>query len=237
MDAPFVTTLFFGFVLGMEHALDADHVVAVSTIVSHSRSLWRSAVIGVFWGVGHTLTLLVVGLVVILLKVNTPESIALSMEFLVGIVLVGLGVEILRGYRRKRVHAHAHSHGGTVHVHFHSHALGEDHDHDHDAAPSWKPLFVGMIHGLAGSAALMLLVLTTVQSTTEGLLFILLFGGGSICGILLLSTVIAIPFALTAGRLEPINEAVRLVAGLVSMVLGGSIMIEIGLPQRLLLLL
>ncbi len=233
MESTFAVTLFFGFLLGMEHALDADHVVAVSTMVSHSRSFWRSSLIGIVWGIGHTLTLLMVGLIVLLFKVNIPEGWALSMEFLVGVVLVALGVQILWQYQRKRVHAHVHSHGGELHVHFHSHAIGEGHDHDHHPSHLRKPLLVGMIHGLAGSAALMLLVLTTVRSASEGLLFILIFGVGSTCGMLLMSTLVALPFTLTAVRFQRINEAVRIVAGVVSISLGGSIVIEIGLTQKL----
>ncbi|MFQ5881757.1 MAG: sulfite exporter TauE/SafE family protein [Candidatus Methylomirabilales bacterium] len=233
MDSMGVTTLFVGFVLGMEHALDADHVVAVSTIVSHSRSLWRSSLTGIFWGVGHSLTLVMVGLVVLLFKVHIPERWALSMEFFVGLVLVALGGQILWQYRRKRVHAHVHSHGGEVHIHFHSHALGEDHDHDHHASHLRKPLLVGMIHGLAGSAALMLLVLTTVRSAAQGFLYILVFGVGSIVGMLLTSSLIALPFALTAARFQRINEAIRIVAGVVSIILGAAIMIEIGFLKGL----
>lgn len=232
MESTLTTTLLLGFVLGMEHALDADHVVAVSTLVSHSRNLWRSLLTGVFWGIGHTVTLFIVGLLVFVFQVNLGEGWMLSMEFLVGVVLVLLGGQILLGYRRKRVHAHVHSHGGEVHVHFHSHTGGED--HDHHPPPLRKPLLIGMIHGLAGSAALVLLVLTTVRSSAHGLLFILLFGIGSICGMLLMSTVIALPFALTAGRLQRINEAVRIVAGVVSITLGASIMIEAGLVKGLL---
>lgn len=233
MDSTFLTTLFFGFVLGIEHALDADHVMAVSTIVSHSRSLWRSSLIGIFWGIGHTLTLVIVGFIVLLFKVKIPERWALSMEFLVGMVLIVLGGQILWQYRRKRVHTHVHSHDGEVHVHFHSHALGEDHDHDHPSSHLRKPLLIGMIHGLAGSGALMLLVLTTVRSASQGLLFILLFGGGSICGMLLMSTLVALPFTLTAARFQRINEVVRIAAGVVSIVLGSSIMVEIGFIKGL----
>ena len=233
MDSPLVPTLLFGFLLGMEHALDADHVVAVSTLVSHSGNLYRSLLTGVFWGIGHTLTLLFAGLLVLLFKVNIPERAALSMEFLVGVVLVILGGQIFLAYRRKKVHAHVHSHGGEGHVHFHSHALGDDHDHDHHPPHLGKASLVGMIHGLAGSAALMLLVLTTVRSTAQGFLYILVFGVGSICGMLLMSTAIALPFALTAGRLERVNETVRVAAGLVSIALGGSVMIEIGLMRGL----
>lgn len=162
MDPPIATTLLFGFLLGMEHALEADHVVAVSTMVSQTQSLFRASLTGISWGIGHTLTLLVAGLVVLFFKVNIPEGVALSLEFVVGVVLVSLGGEILWGYRRKKVHAHPHRHGGRVHDHFHSYARSDDHGHDHHPPSFGKACLVGMIHGLAGSAALMLLVLTTV---------------------------------------------------------------------------
>jgi len=228
MDPPIATTLLFGFLLGMEHALEADHVVAVSTIVSQSRSLFRASLIGIFWGIGHTLTLLVSGLVVLFFKVNIPEGVALSLEFVVGLVLLALGVQILWGYRRKRIHAHPHSHGGRVHDHFHSHARSGDHGHDHDPPSLGKSCLVGMIHGLAGSAALMLLVLTTVRTPVQGMCYLLVFGSGSITGMLLMSIVVALPFALTAVRFQRINEAVRMAAALTSIALGGSIMLRIG---------
>jgi ABC-type nickel/cobalt efflux system permease component RcnA len=233
MDPPIATTLFLGFLLGMEHALEADHVVAVSTIVSQSRSLFRASLIGIFWGIGHTLTLLVAGLVVLFLRVNIPEGVALSLEFVVGLVLLALGVQILWGYRRKRVHAHPHSHGGRVHDHFHSHARSDDHGHDHDPPSLGKSCLVGMIHGLAGSAALMLLVLTTVRTPVHGMCYLLVFGSGSITGMLLMSIVVALPFALTAVRFQRINGAVRMAAALISIALGGSIMLRIGFAQGL----
>lgn len=233
MDSPVAATLLFGFVLGMEHALDADHVVAVSTLVSDSRRLSRSALIGISWGIGHTFTLLVAGVLVLRFKVHIPASVALSMELCVGVVLVVLGGQILWQYRQKRVHAHIHSHGSEAHVHFHSHASGGDHDHDHDRPSLGRPLLVGMIHGLAGSAAVMLVVLTTVHSVAQGLLFISLFGVGSTCGMLLMSTVIALPFACTAGRLQQFSEAARIAAGVVSIAVGLAIMMKVGMMQGL----
>jgi len=235
MDPPIATTLLFGFLLGMEHALEADHVVAVSTMVSQSRSLYRASLTGISWGIGHTLTLLVAGLVVLFFffKVNIPEGVALSLEFVVGVVLVSLGGEILWGYRRKRIHAHPHSHGGRVHDHFHSHARSDDHGHDHHPPSLGKACLVGMIHGLAGSAALMLLVLTTVRTPVQGMCYLLVFGLGSIAGMLLMSSLVALPFVLTAVRFQWINEAVRMTAGLTSIILGGSLMLRIGFAQGL----
>ena len=233
MESAMATTLLFGFLLGMEHALEADHVVAISTMVSQSRSLSRPSLIGISWGVGHTLTLLVAGLIVLFLKINIPEGVALSLEFVVGLVLLALGVQILRGYHRKRVHGHPHRHGGRVHDHFHSHARSDDHGHDHDPPSLGKACLVGMIHGLAGSAALMLLVLTTVRTPVQGMCYLLIFGLGSIAGMLLMSIVVALPFALTAVRFQRINEAVRMTAELTSIVLGSSIMLRIGFAQGL----
>ncbi len=228
MDPPIATTLLFGFLLGMEHALEADHVVAISTMVSQTRSLSRASLIGIFWGIGHTLALLVAGLIVLFLKINIPEGVALSLECVVGLVLLALGVQVLWGYRRKRVHAHPHRHGARVHDHFHSHARTDDHGHDHHPPSLGKACLVGMIHGLAGSAALMLLVLTTVRTPVQGMCYLLIFGLGSIAGMLLMSSLVALPFALTAARSQRINEAVRMTAGLTSIILGGSLMLRIG---------
>src|SRR5574341_1584624 len=123
METSLVTTVGLGLLLGVEHGLDADHVVAVSTMVSQHRSLRRTSLVGIFWGLGHTATLFLVGLAVILFKLRIPDRLAQSMEFAVGLLLVGLGVSIVRGYFRGRVHAHTHRHEGRTHLHFHSHAV------------------------------------------------------------------------------------------------------------------
>jgi sulfite exporter TauE/SafE len=203
-------------------------------MVSETRSLSRASLIGVSWGIGHTLTLLVAGLVVLFLRVNIPEGVALSLEFVVGLVLLVLGVQVLRGYRRKKVHAHSHRHGARVHDHFHSHARREDHGHDHHPPSLVTSCLVGMIHGLAGSAALMLLVLTTVRTPVQGMCYLLVFGLGSMAGMLLMSSLVALPFALTAMRFQRINNGVRITAGLTSITLGGSLMLSIGFAHGLL---
>jgi high-affinity nickel permease len=222
----FITLLGLGFALGLKHALDADHVVAVSTIVSQTRSLKKSSLFGALWGAGHTTTLFLAGLVILIFKLAIPDKLALSFEFLVGMVLVILGVDVLRKIIRDKVHLHRHKHDRLIHAHFHSHKGSPLHSHSH------RSFIVGMIHGLAGSAALMLLVLATVKSIFHGLLYILIFGIGSILGMLITSAIIGLPFVLTA-RFDRINNSVTILAGTISIVLGLIIMYEIGVVNGL----
>lgn len=229
MEPTLLTTMALGFLLGMEHALDADHVVAVSTIVSQHRSLRRVALVGIVWGLGHLLTLFLVGLVVILFRVTIPERLALSLEFAVGIVLVILGATIVCGYLTKRVHAHVHRHGGSLHMHFHSHAAAEGHDHAHEAPRFRRSLLVGMIHGLAGSAVLMLIALSTIRAPGLGLLYIVVFGVGSIVGMLGISTLLSVPFVLAHERFARIHRGIRIAVGSASLVYGVWIMGYIGI--------
>lgn len=216
-----ITLLGLGFILGLKHALDADHVVAVSTIVSQTKSLKISSLFGALWGLGHTTTLLLVGLTILSLKLTIPDKIALSFEFLVGIVLVILGVDVLRKVVKEKLHLHGHRHDKIIHTHFHSHNHPFFHNHTH------KSIAVGMVHGLAGSAALMLLVLATVKSVVQGLLYILVFGIGSILGMLIVSGIIGLPFLLTA-KFDKIHNGIKISAGVISILLGSIIIYEIG---------
>ncbi len=233
MDPNLVTTLALGLLLGVEHAFDADHVMAVSTMVSQHRSLPRTSLVGIIWGLGHTTTLFLVGLVVILFKVTIPDRLALSMELAVGLVLVTLGGSVVKGYVAGRVHAHTHRHGDTVHVHFHSHAASQEHDHAHPLPDHRRTLIVGMIHGLAGSAALMLLVLATIRTPALGLLYILIFGLGSILGMLGISTLLGLPFVLTIDRSTGIHRTLRLAVGSASIAYGVWIMTHVAMGQGL----
>lgn len=221
-----ITLFGLGFVLGLKHALDADHVVAVSTIVSQTKSLKKSLLAGAIWGVGHTITLLLVGLVILIFKLTIPDKLALSFELIVGVVLVVLGVDVLRKVIKEKVHLHEHQHGSSVHTHLHPHKESWSHDHTH------RSFVVGMIHGLAGSATLMLLVLTTVRSVFQGLLYILIFGIGSIIGMLIVSGIIGFPFLLLA-KFGKINNSVKILAGTISIVLGFTIMYKIGFVNGL----
>ena len=230
MNATMLSTLLLGFVLGMEHALEPDHMVAVSTIVSRERKPWRAALAGTFWGLGHTTTLLVVGILVLVFKVTIPIRAALSLEFLVGALLVAFGAQILWEYWRKRYHAHSHRPGRT-HMHLHAHKRVHDH---HGGTHHRKSLLTGMVHGLAGGGALVILVLGTIDSLLGGVVYILIFGVGSILGMMIISSVLGLPFALTANRLGDINVHMRLLSGTVSIVLGAVVMVQIGLLSGLL---
>lgn len=206
----FIALFSTGLLLGLKHALDADHVVAVSAIVSETKSLKRSSFLGALWGAGHTTALLVAGIAVLTFRLTIPTHLALMFEFLVGAMLVLLGIGVLRRILREKIHMHAHAHGSETHVHVHSHINSSSHYHGH------RSFLVGVVHGLAGTAALALLVLSTVPSLIQGILFILIFGVGSIIGMLSLSAVIGLPFALagTFSRLETFIKTSAGVAGI-----------------------
>ncbi|MSP38664.1 MAG: urease accessory protein UreH [Deltaproteobacteria bacterium] len=211
-----------GLVLGIQHALDPDHLIAVSTIVSEQKNFKWASLIGAFWGLGHTTTLFLVGLVVIGLRVTIPPRLGSSLELLVALMLVILGVNVLRKtFGAERVHLHTHSHNPETHTHFHVHENPQqDHGHLHQFKAMRRPFIVGMVHGLAGSAALMLLVLSTIESPLGGLLYIVIFGLGSVGGMLLLSGIISLPFILTAQRFTVMNRWIRICAGIASIVFG-----------------
>jgi ABC-type nickel/cobalt efflux system permease component RcnA len=232
-----IATLGLGFILGLKHALDADHIVAVSTIVSEHKSISKSSLIGTFWGLGHTASLFLIGLVVILLRLTIPPKLALLMEFGVAIMLVLLGVNIVwKFFKGSRIHMHFHEHDGITHSHLHVHeGRNEEHKHNHLISFGKKPFLVGLVHGVAGSAALMLLVLATVPTPLAGLIYILVFGIGSIGGMLIMSSLIGLPFVLTASRLVPLNERIKAVAGVMSVAFGIFLGWEIGIVEGLFL--
>jgi ABC-type nickel/cobalt efflux system permease component RcnA len=232
-----IATLGLGFILGLKHALDADHIVAVSTIVSEHKSITKSSLIGTFWGLGHTVSLFLIGLVVILLRLVIPPKLALLMEFGVAVMLVFLGASIIWKFlRSKKVHFHAHEHDGVTHTHIHLHEGNEEtHRHNHLIKFGSKPFLVGLVHGVAGSAALMLLVLTTIPSPLAGLLYIVIFGVGSIGGMLVMSSLIGLPFVFTANRFVNINQAVKVIAGISSITFGIFLGWEIGFAEGLFL--
>lgn len=221
-----ITLLGFGFILGLKHALDADHVVAVSTIVSQTKSLKKSSIFGLLWGVGHTTTLFLAGFFILTLKLVIPAKLALSFEFIVGLVLVFMGGDLLIKIRAEKLHLHKHKHDDKIHAHLHLHEDSKNHHRHH------RSFIVGMVHGLAGSAALMLLVLATVKSTVQGLLFILIFGIGSVAGMFVTSMIVGLPFILTS-RFDRINEGVKITAGTISIILGLTIMYQIGIVGKL----
>lgn len=214
-----------GFVLGIRHAADADHVAAVSSIVSGDRSILRSTFLGVLWGFGHMATLLLAGFLILVLKLEVPAGMAVILEMAVGIALVLLGMSIIKEFWVRKAHVHRHGHGPYTHLHLHSH-LDARRGHGHALAMEYRSFAMGLVQGLAGSAALTLLFLTSMASVSHGLLFTLVFGLGSILGMLLLSTAMGLPFSLTANR-EGLNAKMRFTAGLLSIGVGGSIILSI----------
>ena len=221
------TVLAVGLLFGLKHATEVDHVVAVSTIASQQRNVLRSALVGALWGAGHTASLLVVGVVVLVLRIAIPERVSSWLEFGVALMIIGLGgVALWKSLRnRSDVHVHEHSHDGMSHVHIHFHESETRHDrerkHSHAVtAIGVKPVLIGMMHGLAGSGALTLLVLTQISSAWIGLLYLGIFGVGSIAGMLLMSGLIGLPFALTARNLTNVHHRMQMAAAVVSIVFG-----------------
>ncbi|HHL45448.1 MAG TPA: urease accessory protein [Gammaproteobacteria bacterium] len=220
--------LSLGFVIGMRHALESDHIAAVASLATRSRSVADTLRQGAAWGVGHTLTLFLFGSVVLLLDSAVPERTAQILELLVGIMLVILGADVLLRLLRQRIHIHLHRHAdGTLHLHAHSHAgeaeHPEVHHHPHrkTTALPLRALLVGTMHGMAGSAALILLTLQSVHSPLTGLLYIALFGIGSIAGMVMLSLVIAIPLRYSAVALDRLHDSLQAVIGLATVTIGG----------------
>jgi ABC-type nickel/cobalt efflux system permease component RcnA len=236
-----LSVLGLGFVLGLKHALDADHLVAVSTIVSERKGLVSASLVGALWGLGHTASLLIVGLLVILFHVQIPDRVAMGMEFAVAIMLVILGANLLRKLRNgATLHLHAHAHQQHQHIHPHLHEEMVAHEHSHGAAGhhvvkrSRKPFLIGMVHGMAGSAALMLVVLAAISSRMVALLYIAIFGFGSVGGMFLMSALISVPFAITAKH-DGINKIIQTTAGVVSVAFGLFLAWQIGFAEGFLL--
>jgi ABC-type nickel/cobalt efflux system permease component RcnA len=254
----FLSIIAVGFFLGMRHATDPDHVVAVTTIVSRQRNLLKAAFTGIFWGIGHTITIFVVGASIILFDVVIPARIGLSMELSVGLMLVILGAWNIATFMRtpraiasvqvdsRVVHTHAHSHGDYVHTHAHRHDP-ETHAHSHQTPLSWldrlfgqigiyqqlRPLVVGIVHGLAGSAAVALLILTTIQNPRWALVYLLVFGVGTIGGMMLITLSMASAFNFFGKRHEHFSNWLGLASGLVSLVFGLFVAYEMGFVNGL----
>ena len=231
VDSHGLTIMGLGFVLGLRHALDADHIVAVSTVLAERPSLRASGVVGLFWGLGHTLMLLLVGICVLALRVSIPETLAAAFEFCVGLMLVILGLSLAHRLYREEWHVHPHEHGGRRHLHLHRHAFRQDHVHAHWFQEARRPLFIGMAHGLAGSAALLLIVLSAAGTVFQGIGYILIFGIGSITGMIAVGTAISLPFVLSLSIGRGAFIAVQGLASLGSIGLGLLLMWRLSLGE------
>ena len=243
LDSGIMVALTLGFLLGLKHATDADHVVAVSTIAREFGSAWRGIWIGASWGLGHSTPLLILGVVILLLKdavLDRYEQVAPVLEFGVGVMLVVLGAQVFWNLRRGRLHVHAHDHGGHDHMHIHaSHPLGSEPPERHAgwsqlAKPSFrvKSYVIGIVHGLAGSAAVMLVLLPEIDSAWVGVGYLLLFGVGTMISMAAITVALGVPFAAT-GRFRRMDGAVARVAGGASLMLGAALMSDIALGTAL----
>ena len=233
-DGTLIGVLGLSLILGLRHALDPDHIAAVSTIVSESRSVRRSSLIGTFWGLGHTMSLLIAGVLVIALKVQISDRVALWMEFAVALMLILLGLKaMVKSFRGWKLHRHRHTHDGSTHTHLHLHRDGDQHAHRHLIRSGARPFFVGLVHGMAGSAALMILVLATIPSAIAGLVYIAVFGLGSIGGMLIMSSLISLPFIFTQKRFKVLSAGLQVAVGLFSLSFGLFLIWQYGVQEHL----
>lgn len=186
-----LTAILLGALLGLRHATDADHVVAVTAIVARERRLARAAWVGALWGIGHTLTLLIVGGAIVAFRLVIPPRLGLGLEFGVALMLILLGYANLRGR-----------------------------DEAPSDRPAVRPFLVGLVHGLAGSAAVALLVLATIRGTLPALAYLLVFGLGTVAGMVAVTVILAAPALYLGGRVERLQSGIRLAAGALSIAFG-----------------
>jgi high-affinity nickel-transport protein len=207
--------LALGFFLGMRHATDSDHVIAVTTIVSQQRKVGSAALTGIFWGIGHSITLLIVGAAIVIFGVVVPERLGMSLEFCVALMLILLGLLNLGGFRRSQNEAHEHSHRHGFYLRL-------------------RPVVVGIVHGLAGSAAMALLVLPMIRIPFWAIFYLLIFAAGTIAGMMLITAIIAVPITYSANRFQSINRYIGAAAGAFSMAFGLFLVHQIGFVDGLL---
>lgn len=205
----FMSVLFLGFILGIKHSIEPDHVIAVATVVSKNKKLSRSALTGAFWGIGHTSTLLIVGLIMVLMKGELSDKWSMSLEFLVGVMLVSLGMRSMFFYKNIKQGVHLAEKASLI-----------------------KVTLIGFIHGLAGSAAMVVLTMSTVSTVWECILYIVIFGAGTILGMLICTTIIGIPFVYSKKNLN-FNRSLTQLAGTVSFIFGIYYMYNLGITEGL----
>ncbi len=218
-----ILLLVLGFVTGLLHSTEADHIAAVATL-NRNNSVKKATLIGMFWGLGHTITLVFVGFLVLMFTLTIPQMLTNIVEYGVGIMLVVLGILAIRRHTTifsifRKEHTHPHTHGNIIHTHPHTH--NDEHTHEH------RSIIIGIVHGLAGSGAIMLLILAMIDSLEIGLLFITIFGIGSIMGMAAISTVIGYSLTL-ASRRTYLTKYIGVGIAAISMTIGTLIMYETG---------
>jgi high-affinity nickel permease len=249
-----LSILGLGLLLGVRHATDADHVVAISTIVAQQKRLRSASIIGALWGIGHSITVFIVGVGIIIFHLIIPPRIGLLMEFIVALALIVLGILNLTGILQKIITKL--TPGGHSHEHIHLHILSHDphiHVHEHtERTPTetgkfsfhrlihefgWfqlaRPVVIGLIHGLAGSAAIALLILSSITNPQIALIYLLIFGLGTMIGMMIITTLLGLPIIFSAGRFTHINRHITTVSGLLSLAFGLYLAWEIGVNSQL----
>lgn len=221
------SALVLGFVLGLRHALDPDHVIAVSTIVTAEPNWRRSSLIGSFWGLGHAASLLTLGGIIVAFRINITELAASRLEIIVSVMLVGLGIYAVRQARSGfRLHAHKHTHEGQgareEHVHLHTHQAHAvpAHKHAHPLKFGLRPFAIGLVHGVAGSGGLALLVMATAKTATAGLLYMVALAFGAMVGMGILSGILTLPLAALRTRYETLHLRFQFLSGVCSVAFG-----------------
>lgn len=209
-----IVALILGFLLGIKHAFEADHLVAVTTMVTEHKNAFKAALVGTFWGIGHTTTLFLIGLLVLLFKLTITEEFSTAFESLVGVMLVVLGVRTLTTVH-ETIHTHSHGHHGVEHTHLHLHKSDMK-----THLPHKRSFLVGAVHGVAGSGAFMILILSTIKSITGGIFYIIIFGLGSVIGMTVMSFLVGLPFVFSMGKYMGIDRYLRLGAGIASILFG-----------------
>ena len=237
-ESSLLAALLLGFMLGLKHATDADHVVAISAIASEYKNVWKGIWVGGSWGIGHTTPLLILGIAILVFKetvLEIYEGVSPILEFGVGIMLVVLGIQVYWTIRKGRLHLHSHNHDGSSHIHIHAThepSANPNVEKSHGFFNPGKPFFrlksyvTGMIHGFAGSAAIMLLMLPTISSPLVGIGYLLLFGAGTILSKSIITMILGIPFALSNGY-QKLNILISSIAGIVSIIFGLVLMSDI----------
>jgi high-affinity nickel permease len=238
-----IAVLSLGFFLGMRHATDADHVVAVSTIVAREKRLRGATLIGALWGLGHTITILAVGIGIILFTLVIPPRLGLSMEFSVGLMLILLGALNLTGFKRQireQAEASSQPHPHSTEAEPHAHARSDaaiayaDRKFGQWSLYQWvRPLVVGLVHGLAGSAAVALLVLTTLHDSHWAVAYLLLFGVGTIAGMMLITLGMASALHFAGHRWQWLNQRLAVATGILSLAFGLFIVYRMGFVHGL----